>query len=138
MLITADDMNWDAVGAFGCPIAGTTPNIDRLAAEGLRFQHGHVTIAVCQPSRSALMTDLFTHRVLEEFYDFANDPNALKNLIDDPSYADEIQELRNALEEWMVETDDPALNAFRGRASRQELDDLMDHLADAIGQRADE
>ncbi len=57
MLITADDMNWDAVGAFGCPTAGTTPNIDRLAAEGLRFQHGHVTIAVCQPSRSALMTD---------------------------------------------------------------------------------
>ena len=39
MLITADDMNWDAVGAFGCPTAGTTPNIDRLAAEGLRFKH---------------------------------------------------------------------------------------------------
>jgi N-sulfoglucosamine sulfohydrolase len=37
MLIMADDMNWDAVGAFGCPTKGTTPNIDRLAAGGLRF-----------------------------------------------------------------------------------------------------
>ncbi|MXW77701.1 MAG: sulfatase-like hydrolase/transferase, partial [Gemmatimonadetes bacterium] len=47
VLITADDMNWDAVGAFGCQTAGTTPNIDRLAAEELRFRYGHVTIAVC-------------------------------------------------------------------------------------------
>lgn len=62
LLITADDMNWDAVGAFGCPTEGTTPNIDRLAGEGLRFNHGHVTIAVCQPSRSALMTGRYPHR----------------------------------------------------------------------------
>ena len=62
MLITADDMNWDAVGAFGCPTTGTTPNIDRLAAAGLRFKHSHVTIAVCQPSRSALMTGRYPHR----------------------------------------------------------------------------
>ena len=61
MLITADDMNWDAVGAFGYPTAGTTPNIDRLTAEGLLFKHGHVTIAVCQPSRSALMTGRYPH-----------------------------------------------------------------------------
>ena len=39
---------------------------------------------------------------------------------------------------WMVETGDPALEAFRGRASRQALDDLMDHLADAIGKHVDE
>ena len=80
---------------------------------------------------------LFTYRVLEEFYDFANDPNALNNLIDDPNYADEIQGLRNELESWMVETGDPALEAFRGRASQQALNDLMDHLADTIGKRAD-
>jgi len=60
--MTADDMNWDAVGAYGCPVAGTTPNIDRLAAEGIRFNCAHVTIAVCHPSRSALMTGLYPHR----------------------------------------------------------------------------
>ncbi len=62
LLITADDMNWDAVGAYGCPVAGTTPNIDRLAAEGVRFAYAHVTIAVCQPSRSVIMTGRYPHR----------------------------------------------------------------------------
>ena len=62
VLITADDMNWDAVGAYGCPIEGITPHIDRLAAEGIRFEHAHVTIAVCQPSRSTLMTGRYPHR----------------------------------------------------------------------------
>ena len=62
LLITADDMNWDAVGAFGCPTQGTTPNLDRLADESMRFNHAHVTIAVCQPSRSALMTGRYPHR----------------------------------------------------------------------------
>lgn len=62
LLITADDMNWDAVGAYGCPVAGTTPNIDQLAADGLCFNHAHVTIAVCQPSRSTLMTGRYPHR----------------------------------------------------------------------------
>ena len=93
--------------------------------------------AACDPALAA-RNHLFTYRVLEEFYDFEHDPNALHNLIDDPNYADEIQGLRNALEEWMVETDDPALEAFRGRASQQALDELMDHLADAIGKRVDE
>ena len=62
LLITADDMNWDAVGAYGCPVQDTTPNIDRLAGEGIRFEHAHVTIAVCQPSRSAIMTGRYPHR----------------------------------------------------------------------------
>ncbi|MFW6154284.1 MAG: sulfatase [Planctomycetota bacterium] len=62
LLITADDMNWDAVGAYGCPVAGTTPNLDRLAGEGMRFDYAHVTIAVCQPSRSAMMTGRYPHR----------------------------------------------------------------------------
>ena len=61
LLITADDMNWDAVGAYGCPVPGTTPNIDRLAAGGMRFEHAHITIAVCQPSRSVLMTGRYPH-----------------------------------------------------------------------------
>ncbi len=61
LLITADDMNWDAVGAYGCPVKETTPNIDRIAAEGIRFGHAHVAIAVCQPSRSALMTGRYPH-----------------------------------------------------------------------------
>ena len=62
LLITADDMNWDAPGCFGGRTPEITPNIDRLAAEGVRFQHAHITIAVCQPSRSVLMTGRYPHR----------------------------------------------------------------------------
>jgi N-sulfoglucosamine sulfohydrolase len=62
LLITGDDLNYDSVGVTGCRIAGITPNIDRLAAEGMLFEHAHVTVAVCQPSRSALMTGRYPHR----------------------------------------------------------------------------
>ncbi len=62
LFITADDMNWDAVGAYGCPVPDTTPHLNELAAQGVRFQHAHVTIAVCQPSRSTLLTGRYPHR----------------------------------------------------------------------------
>jgi N-sulfoglucosamine sulfohydrolase len=60
LLITVDDMNWDTPGCFGGP-AGVTPHIDRLAAEGLRFERAHVALAICQPSRQALMTGRYPH-----------------------------------------------------------------------------
>ena len=62
LLITADDMNYSSPGVFGCAVPDITPNIDRLASEGLRFVNGHVAIAVCQPSREALMTGRYPHR----------------------------------------------------------------------------
>lgn len=62
LLITADDLNCDSVGCFGSKVADITPNIDRLAREGIRFTHAHVQAAVCQPSRSVLMTGRYPHR----------------------------------------------------------------------------
>lgn len=62
VLITVDDMNCDSVGVFGCPIENITPNIDQLAAAGIRFEHAHVTIAICQPTRAVWMTGRFPHR----------------------------------------------------------------------------
>ncbi|MHC4558273.1 MAG: sulfatase-like hydrolase/transferase, partial [Planctomycetota bacterium] len=62
LLITADDMNWDAPGCFGGRTPDITPNIDRLAHEGMRFEYAHITIAVCQPSRSVIMTGRYPHR----------------------------------------------------------------------------
>ena len=37
LLITADDLNYNSVGCYGCPIPDITPNIDRLAEEGMLF-----------------------------------------------------------------------------------------------------
>jgi len=62
LFITADDMNYNTPGFTGCLTPGITPNLDRLASEGLRFVHAHVTVAVCQPSRECLMTGRYPHR----------------------------------------------------------------------------
>ncbi|QDV84695.1 sulfatase [Planctomycetes bacterium TBK1r] len=60
VLIIADDMNWDDCGAYGHP-AIRTPNIDRLATEGLRFEHAYLTTNSCSPSRSSILTGKYPH-----------------------------------------------------------------------------
>ncbi|MAG92701.1 MAG: heparan N-sulfatase [Planctomycetaceae bacterium] len=71
-------------------------------------------LAETDPLRAARV-ELFDHRVREEFYDYENDPDALHNLIDDPAHQTEINKLRQALEDWMVRTNDHALDVFRHR-----------------------
>jgi N-sulfoglucosamine sulfohydrolase len=71
---------------------------------------------------------LFDHRVLEEFYDFENDPNALNNLIDEPGLQDEIAEMREALADRMKKTGDPALEAFLGREDPAKIDEFMEQM----------
>jgi N-sulfoglucosamine sulfohydrolase len=61
LFITLDDMNRDSVGVYGSKVKGTTPNIDKLAEEGLRFEHGHVSIAICMPTRAVWMTGRYPH-----------------------------------------------------------------------------
>src|SRR5690606_24451788 len=56
LLITVDDMNYDSLGVTGCRTPGVSPNIDRLASEGMLFTRAHVTVAVCQPTRAVWMT----------------------------------------------------------------------------------
>ena len=62
LLITADDMNWDSLGCTGSKTPAISPNIDKLASQGMRFEHAHVTSAICQPSRSAIGTGRYPHR----------------------------------------------------------------------------
>jgi N-sulfoglucosamine sulfohydrolase len=60
LLITVDDMNFDTPGCFGGD-KNMTPNIDRLAAQGMRFERAHVALAICQASRQCLMTGRYPH-----------------------------------------------------------------------------
>ena len=55
LIITADDLSADSLGSFGCKLADTSPNLDRLASEGIRFEYAHVVCANCMPSRNALL-----------------------------------------------------------------------------------
>ena len=60
VLIIADDMAWDDCGAYGNRKV-RTPNIDRLAREGMRFDRAFVTASSCSPSRSSLITGRYPH-----------------------------------------------------------------------------
>ena len=62
LFITVDDMDYYSLGVTGCKAPNITPNIDRLASQGMLFEQAHVTLAVCQPSRSVLMTGRYAHR----------------------------------------------------------------------------
>lgn len=59
VLIVADDLGYGHVGCFG-QTRIQTPNIDRLAAEGMRLTNFYSGAAVCAPARSTLMTGLHT------------------------------------------------------------------------------
>jgi len=60
VLIIADDMAWDDCGAFGNPSI-KTPNIDKLAQSGMRFDRAFVTASSCSPSRSSILTGRYPH-----------------------------------------------------------------------------
>jgi len=69
LLVTTDDMSCDSVGVFGCRLKDTTPNMDRLASESLRFLHAHVQVGNCMPSRNVLMSGRYPHNNrVEGFY----------------------------------------------------------------------
>ncbi|MBT5877133.1 MAG: sulfatase-like hydrolase/transferase [Candidatus Latescibacteria bacterium] len=58
--VNPDEMRADVLGCYGHPLV-QTPNFDRLAAEGTRFQQCHVQHTVCTPSRCSFMTGWYPH-----------------------------------------------------------------------------
>ena len=61
VLIYTDDLGYGDVGCYGAAQVAT-PNIDRLAAGGVRFTNGHAPSATCTPSRYALLTGEYAWR----------------------------------------------------------------------------
>src|SRR5436309_3540150 len=59
VLILADDLGWGDVG-FNGRREWRTPNLDRLARQGMRFTRWYAAATVCAPSRAALMTGKYT------------------------------------------------------------------------------
>src|SRR5512133_190484 len=70
LFVSVDDMNND-LGCYGHPLV-KSPNIDRLAKMGVRFDRGYCQFPLCSPSRSSLMTGLRpgTTRVFDLQYHF--------------------------------------------------------------------
>ncbi|TDU80935.1 putative sulfatase [Prosthecobacter fusiformis] len=61
VMIFIDDMGWGDFSCFGNPDA-QTPNVDRLASEGIRFSQFYVNSPICSPSRCALTTGQYPQR----------------------------------------------------------------------------
>jgi arylsulfatase A-like enzyme len=62
VLFFIDDMGYGDIGPFGSK-QNKTPNLDRMAAEGMKFTDFYVSNTACTPSRSALMTGCYADRV---------------------------------------------------------------------------
>lgn len=62
VLIVADDYGWKDAGCYGSDFY-QTPNIDRLAQEGIRFTQAYSACTVCSPSRAALLTGEYPARL---------------------------------------------------------------------------
>jgi arylsulfatase A-like enzyme len=60
LVIVADDHACPAVSAYGSGL-NQTPNIDRLAREGMRLDRYYVTNAICGPSRAVMLTGKYSH-----------------------------------------------------------------------------
>lgn len=60
VVIIADDLGADDVGAFGHPVV-KTPNIDRLAQHGIRFDNAFLTTSSCTASRASILTGMYPH-----------------------------------------------------------------------------
>ncbi len=62
LLIYTDDHGWADLGAQGVDGEIRTPNLDKLAADGVRFTRGYVTAPQCTPSRAGVITGMYQNR----------------------------------------------------------------------------
>jgi arylsulfatase A-like enzyme len=58
LFVLTDDQRFDALGCAGHPII-RTPNVDRLASEGIRFERAFVTTPICAASRASILTGTY-------------------------------------------------------------------------------
>jgi len=82
LLIIADDLGYQDLGCYGVKDF-ETPNIDRIAASGIRFTDGYVTAPQCGPSRAGLITGMSQARfgVTDNQHDFGLPPREVVEIL---------------------------------------------------------
>ncbi|WP_341837127.1 sulfatase-like hydrolase/transferase [Chitinophaga pollutisoli] len=60
VIFIADDVSYNDLGCMGHPII-KTPEIDKLAKNGLRFSNAYLTTSSCSPSRASILTGRYPH-----------------------------------------------------------------------------
>jgi arylsulfatase A len=85
ILIMADDLGYETIGANGGD-SYETPNLDRLAATGMRFEHCYVQ-PLCTPTRVQLMTGLYNVRNYSQFGAIDRNATTFAHLLRNAGYA---------------------------------------------------
>lgn len=87
IFIMSDDHASHAISCYGSKI-NKTPNIDRLAKEGMRFDKMMVTNSICAPSRATLLTGKFNHKngFLQNGYSFDGEQQTFPKLLQQAGY----------------------------------------------------
>jgi N-acetylglucosamine-6-sulfatase len=62
VFVLTDDHRYDAIGFMSQQGFPHTPNLDRLARDGVHFRNAFVTTALCSPSRASILTGLYAHQ----------------------------------------------------------------------------
>jgi arylsulfatase A-like enzyme len=73
-----DDLGWRDLGCFGSTFY-ETPNVDRLATQGMRFRDAYAACPVCSPTRASIMTGKFPARLQTTDYFGAPQPETVQN-----------------------------------------------------------
>ena len=76
------------MGVYGCKLKGTSPRMDRLASQSIRFDHAHVTVGNCMPCRNAMFSGLYSHNNKVEGFYQVKDPGwpHMADLLRDAGY----------------------------------------------------
>src|SRR5436305_13898699 len=90
VFVLVDDLGWTELGCYSNHF-NETPNLDRLAAQGMRFTQAYASAAVCSPTRAALMTGQSPARLHITDYLKVNDPKFLS-----PDYITLNEQLKKA------------------------------------------
>jgi len=85
VVIMVDDMGYECIGANGCA-EYSTPVVDNLASNGLRFANAHST-PVCTPTRTQIMSGRYGHRNYTRFTRFIESEVCFAELLRDAGYA---------------------------------------------------
>ena len=87
LFIFSDDHAYQAISAYGSRI-NHTPNIDRLAREGMRFENALVTNSICAPSRAVILSGKYSHLngVLDNVLAFDGSQQTFPKLLQQAGY----------------------------------------------------
>ena len=130
VFIVVDDMRWDEMRVAGHPVL-ETPNMDRLAREGMRFLNAFATTPLCSPSRASLLTGQYarTHGIID---------NTARPSHDLPTFPRELQRAGYAtgfFGKWHMGNDDSPRPGFTHWVAMPGQGEAIDPHLNVDGQR---